>query len=136
MSAALGASASASCGVIYQIAQFLAGLEVRNSFRRHFDARTSLWIPSNARLPLARSEAAKPADLDLIAFVEAVDNTFEDRLYDDFRVLTSHLDHFRHFVDQLSLRHTLHIPYVVFSLDLYCLITSPTVEVAAAAWRL
>lgn len=47
-----------------QIRQFLAGFEIRDPFRRNFDARACFWIAGNSGLAPPGTEAAEPADLD------------------------------------------------------------------------
>src|SRR5258708_29639722 len=51
---------------VHQVLQFLAGLEIRDAFSRHFDARPRFWIASHARLPLSGSKTAEAANLDLV----------------------------------------------------------------------
>src|SRR5579863_4868577 len=63
----LGGLGSGSAVGVHQVFEFFAGLEVRDAFGRHIHARAGLGITAHARLPLARAEAAEPADFDFVA---------------------------------------------------------------------
>lgn len=91
--------------MIHQISQLLARLEIRDAFRWNLYPGPGLRVTSNPWLPLARAKAAEPADLYLLSLVKAVDYAVEDGLDNRLGVLPGHLDYFRYFLDQLSLRH-------------------------------
>src|SRR5581483_3825933 len=91
--------------VIYQVLQFLAGLEIRNALRRHFHARAGLRIASHARLALTRAKTAETPDFNLVAGTQRANNAVEDRLHNDLGILAGHFHYARDFLDQFSLRH-------------------------------
>src|SRR5579884_1413437 len=72
---------------VYQVFEFLAGLEERNFLGRHLDAVAGLGVAPDAGFALARTEAAKAADLDLIAGAQRAHDAVEDGLDDDFAVI-------------------------------------------------
>src|SRR5258708_38598744 len=88
-----------------QYLQFLAGLEVRHLLRRHVHLVARLWIAPLARLPATQPEAAEPAQLDLLAAVQRVDDALEHCVDDDFRMLLREVRNPRDFLDELRLRH-------------------------------
>ena len=53
--------------VVHQVFQFLAGFEERDLLCRNFHAVAGFRVSSDARLALARAEAAKPAYFDFVA---------------------------------------------------------------------
>src|SRR5580700_3033582 len=53
--------------LVHQILQLFAGLEKRNFLGGHFNFLAGLGIPSHPRFALARAEAAKAANLNLVA---------------------------------------------------------------------
>ena len=91
--------------MIYDVTQLLTGFEVGNTLRRHFNARTRFRISTNPGLSLTSPEAAKPTNLDLLSFMEAIHYAVENGLYDRLGILSRHFHDFRHFLDQLGLRH-------------------------------
>src|SRR5208282_2574043 len=75
--------------VIHQVFQFLAGLEERNLLRRNFDAVPRFRIPAHARLALARAEAAKTTDFDLVAHAQRAHHAVKDRIQNYFAVFAA-----------------------------------------------
>src|SRR5678815_2278903 len=61
------------------------------------------FLQSLARLALAQPETAEPAQLDLLAAVQGLDDALEHRVDDDFRVLLGEIRHARHFLDEFRL---------------------------------
>src|SRR5262249_25086025 len=70
-----------------ELLQLLAWLEVRDLFRRDVHLVAGLRVAPLAGLPAPQPEAAEPAQLDLLAAVERVDDALEDRVDDDLRML-------------------------------------------------
>src|SRR5215472_1789842 len=104
--------------VVYHVLKFFAGFEVGNLLSGHFDAGASFWIASNSRLALARAEAAKSADLNLVAATEGLHDAVEDGLDDDLGLLAGHLHHARDLFNQIRLGHvyaSLRAPKTMFS---------------------
>src|SRR6478752_5105372 len=60
-----------------EILQFLAGLEIRNLLRRNVHLVTGFWVTALAGLSLAKAEAAKTAEFDLLAAMQRVDDALE-----------------------------------------------------------
>src|SRR5678816_3413941 len=88
-----------------QFLQLLARLEVGHLLRRHIHFVARLRVASLARLALAQPETAEPAQLDLLAAVQGLDDALEHRVDDDFRVLLGEIRHARHFLDEFRLGH-------------------------------
>src|SRR4051794_11707582 len=77
-----------------EIFEFLAGLEIRNSFGRHFHLFTRLGIAPDPRVALPDSKAAEAADFQLVADSQRLDDTLEQGVHDDFRILPRQLRNF------------------------------------------
>ena len=102
----LWVSAHRGAGVgIHQILQFFAGLERSNPFGRNFHACARFRITPHTRLPLARAEASKTPDFDLIPTAKSANHTGQNSLDDHLRVFLRHFHSARDFFDQLSLGH-------------------------------
>src|SRR5689334_11292568 len=93
-------------GFVYQILQLFAGLEEGNLLGRNFDALTCLRIASYARTPLARTEAAKAADLDLVACAQRAYYAVENCFHNHFAVFARKFCQTRDFIDQIGFRHS------------------------------
>src|SRR5260370_21447453 len=91
--------------VIDQILQLLAGLEIGNAFGGNFHPRAGFGVAADSRLPLARPEAAESADFNLVATPQGFHYAVEDRLDNNLRILSRHLDDARDFLDQLGFGH-------------------------------
>src|SRR5690348_3025640 len=91
--------------VIDEILEFLARLEERNPLRRHLHFSARLGIAARAAPSLARAEAAKSADFNLVVFLQGVNDAFEDGLDDRLRFFARQLRYADHFFDQIRLRH-------------------------------
>src|SRR5688572_14040597 len=74
-------------GLVDQFLQFLAGLEVRDLLRRHFQLLPGLRIAAGAGLAAAQAEAAEAAELDLLSGAEGVDDGVEDDVDDRLGLL-------------------------------------------------
>src|SRR5260370_5974610 len=59
--------------VVDHVLEFLAGLEIGDLFGRDLNAGAGLGVASHAGLALAGAEAAKAADLDLVARAQGAD---------------------------------------------------------------
>src|SRR5262249_22028236 len=70
-----------------EILQLFTRLEVRDLLRRHVDLVSGLRVAALPRFALAKTEAAKPAELDLFPTMQRVDDALEHRFDDDFGVL-------------------------------------------------
>src|SRR5262245_10728135 len=88
-----------------QFLQLLARLEVGHLLRRHIHFVARLRVAALARLALAETETAEPAQLDLLAAVQGLDDAPEYRVDDDFRVFLGEIRHARHFLDEFRLGH-------------------------------
>ena len=66
-----------------RVAQFLAGLEERNSLGGYLDPRAGFGIPSDSSLSLSRPESAEAADLDFVTTLDRLHHAVEDAFYDD-----------------------------------------------------
>src|SRR5690348_4307295 len=93
------------CRVVHHVLQFFAGLEIRNLLGRHLDARSSLRVAPDTGLPLARSETAEAADLDLVAAAQGFHDAVEDGLDDDLGLLAGHFYYARDLFNQIRLGH-------------------------------
>src|SRR5947208_1493337 len=92
-------------GVVHHVFQFLAWLEIRNLLGGHLDARSGLGVAPDAGLPLARAEATKAADLDLVTAAQGFHDAVEDGLDDDLRLLAGHFHYARDLFNQIRLGH-------------------------------
>ncbi len=90
---------------IYQVAEFLAGLEVGDAFCGNVDFCAGLWITAGPGLPLADAEAAKTANFDLVARLERLDDRFKDGFYDYFAVATGQIAKLSDFFHQVCFGH-------------------------------
>src|SRR3954452_7449284 len=91
--------------LVDQFLQLFARFEVRDLLRRHVDLVAGLRVAPLPRLPLAQAEAAEPAQLDLLAAVQRLDDAAEDGVDDHLGVFLRQIRDARHFLDQLRLRH-------------------------------
>src|SRR5205085_11457675 len=69
---------SSCAGGVHQVFQFLAGLEKGDFLRWDLDLVACLGIAADARLTLARAEAAEAANLDFVAAMQRAHNAAED----------------------------------------------------------
>src|SRR5437016_3705876 len=69
-----------------ELLELFAGLEVRNLLRRDVHLVAGLRVASLAGFALAEAEAAEPAQLDLLAAMQRVDDALEHRVDDDLGV--------------------------------------------------
>src|SRR5271154_633722 len=91
---------------IDQVAQFLAGLEVRNALGGNIYFGSGLGIAPDARLPLADAKAAKSANLDLVARFECADHGIENGVDNYFAITPCQVSKLRHFLNQFCLCHS------------------------------
>src|SRR4029077_16724146 len=82
---------------IYEVLQFLAGLEEGDSLRWHLHLLTGLGVAPRSPSPLAGGETAEAADFNLVVRMERLNDALEDGLDDHLRFLTRQLGHPRHF---------------------------------------
>src|SRR5205814_3812061 len=87
-----------------------AGLEERNLLGWDFHPVTSLGVTSYARITLTGAEAAKPANLNLIARPQRTNNTVKNGFNNDLTVTTGNIGQAGDFFDKISFRHKLYIP--------------------------
>src|SRR5262249_37674194 len=73
-------------GLVDQVLQLLAGLEVRDLLRRDVHFVAGLGVAALAGLALTKAKAAESSQLDLFAPMQRVDDAFEDGVHDDLRV--------------------------------------------------
>jgi hypothetical protein len=97
---------------IYQVFQFLAGLEEWNFLGGDFHAVARLWISAHAGLALPSAKASKAPDLDFVAHSKRAHDAVEDGLDDDFTILARQLRQAGDFIDQISFCHTRLAPLV------------------------
>jgi len=103
---------------IHQVFEFFAGLEEWNLFGWDFDAVSRLRIATDPGIALAGAEAAKAANLNLVADTKRSDDAVEDCLDNYFTILACKLRQPGDFVDQISFRHN--VPYQP-DLDMNCI---------------
>src|SRR5258706_16226776 len=88
------------------LAQFLAGLEMRDVLFGHLHPLAGLGVAPRARRPVIEPEAAKPTDLDAFAFRQALSHGVQDHLDREFGILGHQLRELRRqAVDQLRFGH-------------------------------
>src|SRR5580693_5757762 len=92
---------------IHQILQFLARLKERNLLGGDFHAVTGLGIASHARLALPGAEAAKAANLNLIAHAKRAHDAVKNGFDDDLTVFACQFRQPGDLVDQIRFCHTL-----------------------------
>src|SRR5262249_23168971 len=88
-----------------QLLELLAWLEVRDLLRRHVHLVAGLGVAPLARLATPQPEAAEPAQLDLLAAMQRVDDALEDRVDDDLGVLLGEVRNPGTLFDELRFRH-------------------------------
>jgi hypothetical protein len=93
-------------GLVDQVFQFLAGLEVGDALRRHVHLVAGFRIPSLAGLTAPEPEAAKPPKLDLVAAMERVHDGLEHGVDDDLGVLLRQVGDPGDFLDEFGFCHT------------------------------
>ena len=92
--------------LIDTLTQFLAGLEVRNIFRRHLCPRAGLWIPPDTRRPVNESKATEAASLDAITVPEGRDHRIENHIHRQIGILRQQLRKTHcQLANQFGLRH-------------------------------
>src|SRR5262250_2342382 len=101
---------SGGCAVVDQIFELLARLEIGDPLGGHFDLLACFWIAANACITLSHTEASKAANLEFVAGLERFDNALEQRIDDDFRVLSREFRNLGYFLDQVCLGHLLLSP--------------------------
>src|SRR6266849_2363464 len=69
-------------GVIDEVLQLFAGLEVGNLLRGHFDFFSRLRIAPDTPAALPRAETAEAANLDFFSLLQSTDDAVENR-FDD-----------------------------------------------------
>jgi len=89
--------------VIHKILQFLTGLEEGNTFGRHLDLGTGLWVAPGSSAALARAKAPETADFDLFTTLESLNDVSEDRFDDDLRLFARQFGDANNFFDQVRL---------------------------------
>src|SRR5258708_19967521 len=94
-----------SITLIDQILQFLTRLEEWDLLSRHLDALAGLGIPAHARFALTRAEAAKAADLNLVARAQRAHHAVKDGFHNHFAVFARKLRQTRDFVNQIGFGH-------------------------------
>src|SRR5579864_3403154 len=77
-------------GVVHQVFQFLAGLEIGDPFGRNLDARTGLRISPHAWLSLPGAKTPKSPDFDFVPRPQGSNDAVEDSFYDHLGILTGH----------------------------------------------
>src|SRR5215472_4684010 len=87
---------------VHEILQFLAGLEKRNLFGRHFDLLARLRIPSDAPAPLPCPKTSEASNLDFVALLQRVDDALENGLDNRLRLFAGKLGDAKHFLDQVG----------------------------------
>src|SRR6266704_926702 len=92
--------------MVDQILQLLAGFEERDLLGRDFHAFAGFRIAAHARLALPGTEAAEPANLDLVAHAQRAHDAVKDRLYNHFAVFPRELRQTRHLINQIRFCHT------------------------------
>src|SRR5258708_32064131 len=92
-------------GLVDQLLQFLAWLEVWDLLRRHVHLLSRLGVASRTGLAAAKAEAAEAAELDLLAGAKRFNDRVKDDVDDGLGLFLGELDCARDFVDQFGLRH-------------------------------
>src|SRR5208283_4036035 len=89
---------------IHEILQFLAGLEKGNFLWRDVYLGAGLGIAPHAAATVARTKAAKAANLDLVALLQGLNNVIENGLHDGLGVRAFELGNALDFRNQVGLR--------------------------------
>jgi hypothetical protein len=90
---------------IHEIAEILARLEVGNALGRHRDGGSGLRITSRTRLALARAEAAKSTNFDLVAGFHGPNNRVEECVDDDLAITAGKVTEGYDVVDEFGFGH-------------------------------
>jgi len=90
---------------IYQVAQLLAGLEVRNTFRWDLHFGPGLGVASDTGFALPDPEASEPTNFNLVARLECSDYGIEDCIHNHFAVAPCQVAKLRDFFNQFCLCH-------------------------------
>src|SRR5260221_8014616 len=91
--------------LVNQVLQLFTGFKEWDLLGGHFHASAGLGVAAHARLALAGAEAAKAADLDLVAGAQRAHHAVEDGLHHHFAVFPGEFCDARYFFDQVSFRH-------------------------------
>src|SRR5580704_5945803 len=73
-------------GSIHKILQLFARFEKRNFLRRYVHFLPGLGIAPDTPAPLPGAETAEPANLNLVALLQRVDDALENRFDDGLRL--------------------------------------------------
>src|SRR4029453_18614758 len=102
--------ASRSLGAVQQLAQLLAGLEVRHRLGGNHDALAPLGVAPGAALAPPHAEAAEAPQLDLVPALQGLDDRREDGVDDDLGVLAGEGGLAPDLVHELGFGHRLATP--------------------------
>ena len=91
--------------VIDQVFQFLAGLEVWDLLGWNFNPRPRFGVAAHARAALARAEAAKAANLNLVTGPQGADYAVKDGFHNDLAVLARQFGKAGDFFNQIGFGH-------------------------------
>ena len=90
---------------IHEIAKILARFEVRNTLGRNRDGGSGLRITSRTRLALARAEAAKSTNFDLVAGFDGPNDRVEECVDDDLAIAAGKVTEGYDMVDEFGFGH-------------------------------
>jgi hypothetical protein len=90
---------------IHKIAEILARLEVGNALGRDRDGGSGLRITSRTRLALARAEAAKSTNFDLVARFDGPNDRIEECVDDDLAITARKVTEGYDVVDEFGFGH-------------------------------
>src|SRR5919204_688494 len=90
---------------VYEVFEFLAGLEEGNFLSGNVHAVTGFGIATHAGFALPRAKAAKAANFDLVTGAQRLHDAVKDGLHDHLAVLAGELDEPGNFFDQVSFGH-------------------------------
>src|SRR5713226_5022764 len=91
--------------LVDELFEFFAGFEIRNTLGGNADRLAGLRVPSTARATLAHPKAAKAAQLDLLALIQALDDAFENKFNQSLGIFLGQLSGVSHIIDQISFSH-------------------------------
>src|SRR5712691_5060062 len=99
-----GNRGAGAVGGVDEVLQLFARLEKRNLLGFDFDLLSGFRVAAYAPAALAGTEAAKAANLDLLAFLQRADDAFENGLNDRFRFAAREFGYPQNLFDEVRLR--------------------------------
>src|SRR5438552_14893607 len=91
--------------LVNEFLQFLAGLEIGDTFGRNTNGVACLRVTAAARATLAHAKAAETSQLNLLALVKTFDYAFENYFDQSLSIFLGQLGGVGHIIDKIGFSH-------------------------------